>query len=264
MSETSPYKFLILQSAGSKHASVEDYFYNWSVIHTSLFLGSPCVLNFSRYAQNYLNPDVPNETRLIKRHPEVRYHSFADHWSETWVNVEGSILDPSHKNRLRRHAFGDPTTLKMLFGRSEVVYRHPDFKHPATTTIGHFLAIKPKLSRKEFFSALSTHEKLILSKLEEFGRPVKYTVDVYDDEIQSHLLNSPIKKFPAYDYICAELFHFGDKKDAFLFTELYGVELRSSYSDFIDLDKSHSVYGVERMILDYTDDSKLKMLYIDQ
>ncbi|KAL9562747.1 hypothetical protein ACKAV7_013099 [Fusarium commune] len=250
------FKFYLLGAVGGTTPTAEDLFYNYAVIHASLMLATRAPIeNFVRYAQNYGNPDVPNEARFIPRHPTIRFRILTDHWSNTWNNVEQSIEDESHRHRMGRHHFGDPTTIRSFFGRGGPVYRSPEFRHPAGLTISHWLGIDDKSSRSEAIAKLAAHKALMVKCLTEFGKSVKYTVDVCDDELASRLEQGTFKAFPWRGYFAIEMLHFTSKDDGFKFTEVYMKELKASYAGFINPETSHSVYATERIVLDFTDDN---------
>ncbi|UPK92315.1 hypothetical protein LCI18_003250 [Fusarium solani-melongenae] len=200
-------KFYLVGAAGGTTPMAEDLYYHWGVIHAALFLGtrSPNE-NFVRYAQNYVNPDVPDEARLIRAHPTVRYRIFSDHWSNEWSNTVQSIEDPSHAARMGRHHFGDASTIRAFFGRGGPVYKSPDFAHPAGLTIGHFLGLPDGVTRAEALIQLDQHKLLLVSKLREFGKSCKYTVDICNDAWDRDIRDSKLSNFPRSNFFAVRTY----------------------------------------------------------
>ncbi|KAG5796274.1 hypothetical protein H9Q69_004700 [Fusarium xylarioides] len=250
------FKFYLIGAAGGNTPTAEDVFYNYACIHSTLMLATRAPIeNFVRYSQNYVNPEVPDQARLIPKHSDIRYRLLSDHWCNTWRNVELSIEDETHEQRMGRHHFGDPGSIRCFFGRGGPVYRSPTFQHPADLTIGHWLGLGEGTSRSEAIAKLGHHKALVASRLAEFDKPVKYTVDVCDDEIVDQIERGIFKAFPWQGYFAVELLQSTSHKDGFKFTELYMDELKASYTSFINPATSHSMYGTERVVLDFTDEN---------
>ncbi|KAK7217328.1 hypothetical protein V2G26_005331 [Clonostachys chloroleuca] len=250
------YKFHIIGAVGPATPTVEDLWYHWSVIHTSLMLGTEApAKNFAWYSQNYVNPDLPNEARLINKHPDVNYRTLAEHRIAGWQEFVELMAHPSHSQRMGRHLFGDPKTAKFFLGRGGTVYRHKDFLHPARMTISHWLAPKEGRSWNQTVESLRQHKTLVAAKLEEYNVLAKYTLDTSSEEFMAQLEDSPYKNFPRKEYCAIEWFHFTSVEDGLAFTEKYSDVLRASYAESVCTKTSHSVYGVERVVIDYTDDN---------
>lgn len=258
------YKFLLLgavsKEQGRNGSTAEDLFYHWGVVHTVLMLATDSpIKNFARYSQNYANPDVPDEARLVRKHPNIRYRTVSDHWGNEWKDLETAMAHPSHAQRMGRHHFGDYSAIRAFLGKGAPVYRSPDFSHSAELTICQWLVSKSGLSRADAITKLDAHKKLLASRLDEFGVRAKYTVDVCDDDFRKTVEAGVFGRFPGQEFFAVEWLHFNSKHDGFAFTEKYKDELRRSYSGFINTEESHSVYAVERVVLDYTDDSKISI-----
>ncbi|KAF2992951.1 hypothetical protein E8E13_000110 [Curvularia kusanoi] len=242
---------------GQNGSTAEDFFYHWGVVHTVLMLATDSpIRSFARYSQNYANPDVPNKARLVQKHPSIRYWGISDHWGKEWGDLEMALLHPSHAQRMGRHHFGDMSGIRAFLGKGGPVFRSPDFAHPADLTICHWLVPKSGLSRRDALLDLDAHKTLMASTLKTSGARVKYTLDICDDAFSEKVQEGVFKSFPGKEFFAVEWLHFGLKEEGFAFIEKHKDSLRHSYSGFIDTEQSHSVYAVERVVLDFTNDSE--------
>ena len=251
------HKFYLVGAAGGNTPTADELFYHWAVIHPTMMLATEALMkNFRRYSQNYCNHDVPDEARLIRRHPTWHLRILSYHWANSWENIEASIEDPSHRSRLGRHVFGDQSSIRCFFGRGSPVYKSTDFQHPAALTISHWLGLRLGDTRAEAVQRLKKHKALLAFVLQELGRDVKYSVGICDEDQVKRIESSRLASFPWEGYFAVELIQFQVKEDGFDFVERYKNELVASYAEFIDLETSYSIYGVERVVFDFTDESQ--------
>src|ERR1039458_7189897 len=84
----------------------ERFFYEWSIIHVSLMLTSPSVMQlFKRYVQHF-NIDGVSGDMLVYRFAKEQWESFAEHWVETYQDVIDSVHNPDYIARMQPHKFG--------------------------------------------------------------------------------------------------------------------------------------------------------------
>lgn len=243
-------KFTIT-SRHKPEGTTEQFYYEWAVIHVALMLGCPMVMKtFARYAQHFGINGVPDDLRVLPRHP-MNWESFADHLVSSCDEVIASIASADYLGRMRRHSFSD-SNMELGLWRGEVIYEQPGFHSGEGVKLVHSLKKRAGESLQDFTRKWARHAAFVTGALKPHGL-TKYA--------QAHQLGLDPAKFRGSlfefggvdQYAGLEEFWFEDLDSATRLGSDRAIRdvLRSSYEDFMDIEASHSLFMVERVVFDF-------------
>lgn len=101
----------------------ERFDYEWGVLHTSLMVTTPSVLNgsFKRYVQHRSVLDGVTDADLIYPRSPEGWYSCADHLCGSYDDVVHAVTDDDYKRRMFNHRFSDKVMVVELTA-TEVLY----------------------------------------------------------------------------------------------------------------------------------------------
>jgi hypothetical protein len=106
--------------------TLDNYFYNWGIIHVALMVTSPVSMRvFKRYVQQYRVVEATSADTVFPLSPE-EWDSLADHWLETVEDVKACISEEDYLERLRNHVFGDKA-FQLLLTSGRVMWERDGF-----------------------------------------------------------------------------------------------------------------------------------------
>ena len=151
----------------------ERYFYEWSIIHVALMITNPSTQRaFKRYTQHYTINGVANELLWHPLSP-MAWDNMADHWLESFDDLENSVRGADYVQRMQPHKFGDENFAVELTGGS-IRYEAPGFRNGGVKLI-HFLKKRPELSQEEFAERWQNqHGPAVIDALAPLGILRKY------------------------------------------------------------------------------------------
>ena len=163
----------ILAARRKPEDTQERYFYEWSVIHVALMITNPSTQRaFKRYAQHYTINGISNELLWHPLSP-MAWDNMADHWLESFEDLESSMRSRDYVLRMQPHKFGDSNfAVELTDGR--VMYEEPGFRSGGVKLI-HFLRKNDKLTHEEFDRRWrDEHSPLVQEVLRPLGLLRKY------------------------------------------------------------------------------------------
>lgn len=251
------YKFT-LASRHMDEGTRERFFYEWSILHVSLMLTTPSVMQlFKRYVQHFDIPEVSEGMLVYPLSPE-RWESFAEHWVEGYQDVIDSVHNRDYVERMQPHRFGSHRFITSV-SNFETICERDDFRSGGVKLI-HFLKKDPAITQCEFTERLHT---VRAPKLREAicnrGMVRKYVLNTAID-IDPAIFNGTLFEYGSIGlYAGIEEFWFdGLDGIALLRKDPRALEaIRSSESGLIDAGGSAAMVVNERVVWDFVTPGEL-------
>lgn len=243
-------KFTII-SRHKPEGTRERFFYEWAFIHVALMLVTPSVTrDFLRYVQHFGNPDIPDEFRVLPR-PKMNWESFADHWLDSFDVLARNLASEDYREYMQPHSFSD-SAMELALLEGEVVYQREGFRSGGVKLI-HRLQNKLEQPMDQFTRRWrEEHAPMVIEALKAKG-------------LRKYVINTPLKLDPAV--FKGTLFERGGIDMEQGLEELWfdGLEdalrlgsntevresIRSSFSGFVDIGNSYSMFVNERVVFDF-------------
>ncbi len=231
--------------------TTEHFYYEWSVIHVSLMLTNPSTMRtFRRYAQHFGILGVPGEVRVLPQH-EMAWESHGEHWVDGTESIFASISGEDYRGRMQPHSFSD-SAMELQLLEGETVFERQGFRSGGVKVL-HVLK-RPEALGQEAFEAdwAGRHAPALVVALKDRGLR-KYVIDRPLRLDAAAFLSSLFQHGKVGQYAGTEELWFDDLEWAARMGSDPGVRelLRSSYGQFVDLEKSHSMYFIERVVFDF-------------
>jgi hypothetical protein len=230
--------------------SQERYFYEWGIIHVSLMLQTPSVMDsFRRYVQHYSISGVSDEMLIYPLSP-MAWDNMADHVVDDYEAIGIPFKDEDYPNRMQPHKFGDDAFAVELLDW-ETLYEEPGF-YAGGVKLVHWLRKRPELSYEDFNSAWREHGKKMLETVPA-GLIRKLVID-------KHVPMDPAV-FRGTLFEFGNVGHYAGVEEIWFRTVdevaslrrdpvLYQA-LRESYGTFVAGDDTFSMVTTERVVYDF-------------
>jgi EthD domain len=228
------------------------FFYEWSIMHVSLMLTTPSVMQlFKRYVQHFNIADVTNDMLVYPLSAEG-WESFAEHWVDSYQGVIDSVHNREYVERMQPHRFGSHRFITSV-SDFETIYQRNDFRSGGVKLI-HFLKKSPGISQSDFNQRLrSVRAPRLLDDICAKGLVRKYVQNTLID-IDPAIFKGSLFEFGSIGlYAGIEEFWFDDIKDvARLRTDPRTLDaIRSTEAGLIDVGGSISMMVKERVVWDF-------------
>ena len=228
----------------------ERYFFEWGIIHVSLMLQTPSVMDsFRRYVQHYSIDGVDNDMLIYPLSP-MDWDNMADHVVDNYEAIGLPFQDQDYPNRMQPHKFGSANFAVELLDW-ETLYEEPGF-YAGGVKLLHWLRKKPELSYEEFNARWREHGARMV-EINPKGLIRKLVID-------KHVLMDPVVfKGTLFEfgnvghYAGVEEIWFKSVEDVATLRKdpaLYDA-LRAGYDTFVADDDTFSMVTTERVIYDY-------------
>jgi hypothetical protein len=227
----------------------ERYFYEWGIIHVSLMLQTPTVMDsFRRYVQHYSIDGITNDMLIYPLSPKD-WDNMADHVVDDYEAIGGPFKAQDYPNRMQPHKFGSDSFAVELLDW-ETLYEEPGF-YAGGVKLLHWLRKKPELSYEEFNAKWREHGATMV---ELTGGLIRKLV------IDKHVPMDPaVFKGTLFQY--GNVGHYAGVEEIWLRSvddvaklrrdpEIYQA-LKPSYDGFVAGDDTFSMVTTERVIYDY-------------
>ena len=244
-------KFIII----SRHKpgwTRERFFYEWAFIHVSLMLHTaPSMRRFKRYVQHYANPDIPNEYRVLPG-SAMGWESYAEHWTE---KLETTTPGPEYTEQMQPHSFSD-SAMEIAYVQGETAHQRTDF-HSGGVKVIHRLAKPAGRSDAELWTEWRERHVPMVTRLFADRGLRKYEINlpcVIDvAEFRGNRMGTLFERASIDPPLGIEELWFDTLEDALSLGSDPEVRsaLASSYSGFIDVQKSYSMIAHERVVFDF-------------
>ena len=236
----------------------ERFFYEWSIIHVSLMLTTPSVMQlFKRYVQHFNIADVTDDM-LVYPLSQERWESFAEHWVDSYQSVIDSVHNREYVARMQPHRFGSHRFITSV-SNFETIYQSKDFRSGGVKLI-HFLKKRAGTSQTEFNQRLrSARAPRLMDDICGKGLVTKYVQNALID-IDPAIFKGSLFEFGSIGlYAGIEEFWFDDLDDvARLRSDSRALDaIRSSDAGLIDASGSISMVVNERVVWDFVNTGEL-------
>jgi len=234
----------------------EQFDYEWGIIHTSMMVTTPSVLNgsFKRYVQHRSVVSGFVDDDLIYPRSSEHWYSCADHTCETYDDVMLSVSAPDYRRRMFPHRFSDKAMVVELTG-SEVLYDTvPTRLDAGGVKVIYHIKRRSGVSQSEFATWWR----------EEYA-PVVLCTATGDGPVRRYVQNASVEMDASF--FAGTLFELGNTGTYAGIEEMYFDDLDSAKAMRADstihealaakaadmIDGSFGMVVVERVVFDFTD-----------
>jgi hypothetical protein len=226
------------------------YFYEWGIIHVSLMLQTPSVMDsFRRYVQHYSISGIDSDMLIYPLSP-MAWDNMADHVVDNYEAIGLPFKDQDYPNRMLPHKFGDDAFAVELLDW-ETVYEEPGFYAGGVKLI-HWLRKRPELSYEEFNARWREHGKKMVATVPN-GLIRKLVIDEHVPMDPSVFKGTLFEFGNVGHYAGVEEVWFRSVDDVASLRRdpaLYQT-LRAGYDSFVDPDDTFAMVTTERVIYDF-------------
>ena len=228
----------------------ERYFFEWGIIHVSLMLQTPTVMDsFRRYVQHYSIDGVTNDMLIYPLSP-MDWDNMADHVVDDYEAIGIPFHAADYPSRMQPHKFGtDNFAVELLDW--ETLYQEDGFYAGGVKLI-HWLRKRPELSYEEFNARWRQHGKKLVESAPQ-GLIRKLVIDMHVE------MDPAVFKGTLFEY--GNVGHYAGVEEIWFRTvddvaklrkdpDLYGA-LRAGYDSFVLDDDTFSMVTTERVIYDF-------------
>jgi hypothetical protein len=227
----------------------ERYFFEWGIIHVSLMLQTPSVMDsFRRYVQHYSIDGIDNDMLIYPLSP-MDWDNMADHVVDDYEAIGLPFKDQDYPNRMQPHKFGSNNFAVELLDW-EPVYEEPGF-YAGGVKLLHWLRKKPELSYDEFNARWREHGKRMAELSNGLVR--KLVIDKHVPMDPAVFKGTLFEFGNVGHYAGVEEIWFRNVEDLAKLRQdpkLYPA-LRSNYETFVADDDTFSMVTTERVIYDF-------------
>lgn len=226
------------------------YFYEWGIIHVSLMLQTPSVMDsFRRYVQHYSISGIDDDM-LVYPLSTMDWDNMADHVVDDYEAIGLPFKDQDYPNRMQPHKFGDDAFAVELLDW-ETLYEEDGFYAGGVKLI-HWLRKRPELSYDEFNAAWREHGRKMV-EMAPSGLIRKLVIDKHVPMDPSVFKGTLFEFGNVGHYAGVEEIWFREVDDLAALRRdpvLYQT-LRDSYATFVDPDDTFAMVTTERVIYDF-------------
>lgn len=235
----------------------EQFDFEWGVIHCSLMVTTPSVLNgsFRRYTQHRAIDDLLGDDALpYPRSPEGWY-SCADHLCATYDDVIASVTAPDYLQRIFHHRFSDKAMVVELTGTEERFDSAPTRLGAGGVKVINFVKARPGISQGEFSDWWrSDYAGAVLETAAHDGPVTRYVQNPSRPLDPTFFTGTLFELGNAGTYAGVEELWFDTVGDAARLRGDPAIHQRLSTvaAEMIDAEGSFSMPVVERVVFDFT------------
>ncbi len=228
----------------------ERYFYEWGIIHVSLMLQTPSVMDsFRRYVQHYSISDIDNDMLIYPLSP-MDWDNMADHVVDNYEAIGLPFMDQDYPNRMQPHKFGSDNFAVELLDW-ETLYEEEGFYAGGVKLI-HWLRKRPELSYDEFNAMWREHGRK-MTEIAPTGLIRKLAID-------KHVSMDPaVFKGTLFEF--GNVGHYAGVEEIWFRTvddmaklrrePVLCKTLRAGYATFVDDEDTFSMVTTERVVYDF-------------
>lgn len=231
----------------------EQFDYEWGIIHTSMMVTTPSVLNgsFKRYTQHRsVLEGFSDESLIFPRSPEGWY-SCADHLCATYEDVVEAVVASDYRRRMFPHRFSDKVMVVELTATEVLHDEAPTRLDAGGVKVINHLKARPGVPQAEFT---------------EWWRSVyaPALLDAADGGIHRYVQNPSVPGDPAFfkgslfelgntgTYAGVEEMYFDDLAEMTQLCSSIRDRMRYVAQDMVQIDHCFGLVVVERVVFDFT------------
>jgi EthD domain len=226
------------------------YFYEWGIIHVSLMLQTPSVMDsFRRYVQHYSIGGISDDMLVYPLSP-MAWDNMADHVVDDYEAIGLPFKDQDYPNRMQPHKFGDDAFAVELLDW-ETLYEEEGFYAGGVKLI-HWLRKRPDLSYEQFNAAWREHGKRMVQTAPP-GLIRKLVIDKHVPMDPSVFKGTLFEFGNVGHYAGVEEIWFRDVNDLATLRRAPALckVLRDGYDTFVAEDDTFSMVTTERVVYDF-------------
>ncbi len=233
----------------------ERYFYEWGIIHVTLMITTPQVMQlFRRYVQHYSVGGISNDM-LVYPLSGMAWDNMAEHVVESLDDFVASTRVPDYVARMQPHKFGDSNFVLML-AKPETIFEEDGFKRGrGGVKLIHFLKCRRGVSLEQFNAAWSGSHVRAIKRMNDSDPLIRAYVQQRKLQIPSgNFSGSLFAQGDAEGYSGVEEFWLRSVEDLGRLgrSRDWRASLLASEAEFIDPDGTFSMVTTERVVYDYT------------
>ena len=236
----------------------EQFDYEWGIIHTSMMVTTPSVLNgsFKRYTQHRsVLEGFTDEDLAIARSSEGWY-SCADHMCATYDDVVEAVVAGDYRRRMFPHRFSDKIMVVELTGTEVFFDTTPTRLDAGGVKIVNHVMKKDDVSQDDFTHWWRTEYAPLLQQVAGDGPVYRYVQNPSVPGDSAFFKGSLFELGNTGTYAGVEELYFDDLDGAKQMRTNPAIHepLRAKAGEMIDLDRSFGMVLVERVVFDFTGD----------
>ncbi len=241
-------KFM-LAARRKREDTQERYFFEWGIVHVSLMLQTPSVMNsFRRYVQHYSISGVDDDMLIYPLSP-MEWDNMADHVVDDYEAIGIPYKADDYPNRMQPHRFGgDEFAVELLDW--ETIYQEEGFYAGGVKLI-HWLRKRPGLSYEDFNARWRAHAHKVVETVPD-GLIRKLVIDKHVPMDPAVFKGTLFEYGHVGHYAGVEEIWFRSVEDVARLRRdpaLYET-LRAGYETFAD-DDTFSMVTTERVVYDF-------------
>jgi hypothetical protein len=242
-------KFM-LTARRKREDSQERYFFEWGIIHVSLMIQTPSVMNsFRRYVQHFSISGI-DDSMLIYPLSPMEWDNLADHVVDNYEAIGLPFADQDYPNRMQPHKFGGDEFLVELMDW-ETLYNEEGF-YGGGVKLFHWLRKRPELTAEEFGVKWREHGKRMLEATPK-GLVRKLLIDTHVPMDPAVFEGTLFQYGNVGYYSGVEEIWFRSVEDLVKLRQDPALceALRASYDTFVEEHDTFSMVTTERIVYDY-------------
>lgn len=228
----------------------ERYFFEWGIIHVSLMLQTPSVMDsFRRYVQHFSIDGISDDMLIYPLSP-MDWDNMADHVVDNYEAIGLPFMDEDYPNRMQPHKFGsDDFAVELLDW--ETVYEEEGFYAGGVKLI-HWLRKRPELSHEEFNAKWREHGRRMVEVAPK-GLVRKVVIDKHVPMDPAVFKGTLFEFGNVGHYAGVEEIWFRNLEDLAKLRQdpALCAELKAGYQGFVAPDDTFSMVTTERVVYDF-------------
>lgn len=238
---------------------IDTFDYEWGVLHTSLMVTTPSVLNgsFKRYVQHRSVYEGITDDEMVHPGSSEGWYSCADHLCATYDDVMHAVGAGDYKRRMFPHRFSDKVMVVELTGTEVLHDVTPTRLDAGGVKIINHIRRRDGVSQGEFAEWWRTeYAPLVLDHAVGHGPVRRYVQNPSVEMDASFFAGTLFELGNTGTYAGVEELYVDDLDAARALRVDPAVyePLRAKAADMIDADRCFGMVMVERVVFDFTSD----------
>lgn len=233
----------------------ERFDYEWGVIHTSMMVTTPSVLNgsFRRYVQHRSVLEGFTDADLQFARSKEGWYSCADHLCATYEDVVQAVVADDYRRRMFPHRFSDKAMVVELTATDTIWDAEPTRLDAGGVKVINHVMKRPEISQDDFTAWWR----------ESYAPAVRASTEGL---VHRYVQNPSVPGDPAFfkgslfelgntgTYAGVEEYSLDDLADVQELGRIARAQLADSVAEGVVADRSFGLVVVERVVFDFTGD----------
>jgi EthD domain len=236
----------------------EQFDYEWGVIHTSMMVTTPSVLNgsFKRYTQHRSVIDGVDDADLMYARSAEGWYSCADHLCASYEDVVQAVVADDYRRRMFPHRFSDRAMVVELTDTEVLLDATPTRLDAGGVKVINHVRSRAGVGQDEFTEWWRAEYAPVLIDVAGGGPVHRYVQNPSVPGDPAFFKGSLFELGNTGTYAGVEELSFDDLEGVRQLRRVPAVHdtLRAKAAELIDLDRSFGLVVVERVVFDFTGD----------